>query len=131
MATHAEAISAAGQSLDKEYDTLVNLMADISDGTIDGWKNGCETGEVTGHAIKTENGVTTYGYKIGGQEIDVATQRGSDRASFRSNFKDATKPGTMLQISTATSTQAVFTGQLTDTSMKATQLQKAVSQKIG
>jgi len=125
MATHAEAISAAGQSLDKEFDTLVNLMQDIADGDING-SNGDP-----GHLDTQYNAGRAdewYGYKIGGQEIVTGHQT---RNGWVNDDVNASKPGTMLQISTATSTQAVFTGQLTDTSMKATQLQKAVSQKIG
>jgi len=129
MATHAEAISAAGQSLDKEFDTLVNLMSDIADGTIDG-RNG--DGDWLASEIDSTQNNEKYGYSIGGQKIVTGQyEGGNDQDSWRYLGKDASKPGTMLQISTATSTQAVFTGQLTDTSMKATQLQKAVSQKIG
>lgn len=44
---------------------------------------------------------------------------------------DARDPGTMLQISTGTSQQQVFTGELTDGAMKISSMSKAVSQKVG
>ncbi|OGC35330.1 hypothetical protein A2311_01530 [candidate division WOR-1 bacterium RIFOXYB2_FULL_48_7] len=121
MATQAQAVSDVAQTLDNEYQQLCDLMADISDGTMDGTKEGSSDPSVYGHKVGDE-----WGYSIGGQDMLVTKNGGSAW-----DKKDATLPGTMLQISTATSQQAVFTGQLTDTAMKAAQLQKAVSQKVG
>ncbi|OGC35331.1 hypothetical protein A2311_01535 [candidate division WOR-1 bacterium RIFOXYB2_FULL_48_7] len=121
MATQAQAVSDVAQTLDNEYQQLCDMMADISDGTLDG-VNG---DDYVGHNL----GGKHYGYEIGGQKFDLGYFDAQN--DFHHTGKDATLPGTMLQISTATSQQAVFTGQLTDTAMKAAQLQKAVSQKVG
>ncbi|OGC35332.1 hypothetical protein A2311_01540 [candidate division WOR-1 bacterium RIFOXYB2_FULL_48_7] len=133
MATQAQAVSDVAQTLDSEYQALCNMMSDISDGVLDGTHDGYKGNatEWTGNWIEgsgTHNG-DKYGYEIGGQSFQVGHSTGGN--GYNMDPKDATLPGTMLQISTATSQQAVFTGQLTDTAMKAAQLQKAVSQKVG
>jgi len=123
MATQAQAIAEVAKTLDQEFNSLVNLMDDIAD---DGKING-----------GSDLGNGTTGYEIGGQTIQTGynytttDSHGRPTTGWMPTPKDATAPGTMLPISTATTTQAVFVGQLTDVAQKATQLQKAVSQKVG
>lgn len=127
MATEGQMVSAVGNTLDNEYQSLVDLMNDMADGEITG-------NDGTIHA--NEDGSTTMygswkGYEIGGVEFETS-HRTSNNSPFAANDAiNASSPSTMLRLSTGTTTQQIFTGQLTDGAMKISAMKKAVAQKVG
>ena len=101
MADQSVAVEAVAKKINEEYGTLCNLMTDLSDGVINGTGGGQSN-------LKPQGG-----YLLGGITLDSG---------------NASDPGVMLRISTGTTNQQVYTGQITDGAMKMSAMQRAISQ---
>ncbi len=128
MAIENQAVGAICNEVNEQFETLVNIMNDISDGYLDAVVNG---ERVAG--ILTNLGGNDYGYDMAGIQLHVADRQGSGHFARVNDGLgiDANSPGTMLQLSTGTSNQQLFTGQLGDLVTKAASQKKAMAQKAG
>jgi len=108
--------------VNEQFETLVNIMNDLVDNNeLNGWTNpnehGCATAdsEMLGEWLDSGE----VGYDLAGIQIEVTTDGGR-----RGDPVDGTSPGTMLALSTGTSNQQMYVGQLSKLLQEATNMKK-------